>query len=93
VKQIGIDLGKCALGEVPAAVQAVLPDVENAIQGTPTTWNNEIAALESEGMDLAVCAVSAIVHRLMDGHASLSIGGRQMMDRARQYLLAHGHSR
>lgn len=89
-KQIGQDIGKCATGEIPAAVQSVLPQVTNAIMGSPADWQSEIASLEAQGVDFAVCTIAAVVHDLQKVHGEMTPAAQEALRRGRTYLAAHG---
>lgn len=90
-KGVAIDTAACAVGQVPAAVASLLPEVTAAMQGSPAQWSTEIAALESQGVQVAICSIEAALHRL--GLADLraeSPGLALARDRAQVYLAAHG---
>lgn len=93
-KKIAIDSGACALGRVPSALVSLVPEAQSAIAGTPADWSAEIARLEAQGVDVAVCIVEAIVHELSAPQPSTmraSLGARASiaLDRAQVYLAAH----
>jgi hypothetical protein len=83
----GTDVGACAVGQIPAAVQSVLPQVTKAIQGSAADWSSEIAALEAQGVDFAICSIEAVVADLAGAHAAAS---PLALDRAHVYLAMHG---
>lgn len=93
VKKVGADVGVCALDQVPAAVQGALPNVEAALQGSPTAWTHEQASLEAQGIDFALCAIKVAIADIMH-HAGASGTSDPRVaiayDRAQVYLAAHG---
>jgi hypothetical protein len=86
-KQIVIDTGKCAAGQVPDAVAAVLPSVEQALLGTPVEWSNEQTQLElTYGIDFAICAIEAAIHDLTAKRGALLPDAVIAYDRAQVAL-------
>jgi hypothetical protein len=85
-RQVGVDIGACALGQVPAAVSSVIPEVTTAIQGSATDWSSELVKLEGQGIDFAICAVEKVIADLSKGHAMLSASAERSVDRAQVAL-------
>ena len=70
-QKVAVDLEACAIGTVPAIVQTLLPNLVNAILGTAVQWAAEAATLVGEGLDLAECAIKAVVFDLQHQASSL----------------------
>jgi len=89
-KVAGINIGACAIGEIPKAVASVLPEVQTAITGTAADWSGELVKLESQGIDFAICSVEAVVASLSAPHTAMTPEARVWLDRGQVYLAAHG---
>jgi hypothetical protein len=91
-KDVGIDIGKCAAGEIPGTVAAVVPDVVQQIQGTDANWSAFLTTLEAKGVDFTICAISAAYNRLtapVGGTAAISSTIPRGVARAKEYLAKH----
>lgn len=89
-KAIEVDVTKCAAGQLPAAINSLMPDVTAAIMGTTTAWDSELAALETQGVNVAVCAISAAIGELGKVRGEMTPQAVTAVQRGRAYLAKHG---
>lgn len=64
-KQVVVDVGGCALNQLPGAITEVIPEVAAALRGNEADWAAEIVKLEARGADFAICAVKVAIADLM----------------------------
>jgi hypothetical protein len=83
IKTVGLDVAKCALGEVPKTVSDLIPEVTGAINGSAVDWSSELTKLEGQGVDFALCAIEFVVHDLTKqaNTSSLTAAGARALDR------------
>lgn len=91
MKQIGINLANCAVGQVPSIVAALLPDVEAVLKSESADWQASLQKLGQEhGLDALTCALKAIAGPLAAKKMSLDVIGQRKLERANVYMARLG---
>lgn len=90
-KAIAIDIGKCALGQVPSAVSHIIPDVTAILGGESPNWQQDLTNLGiSAGLNTVTCGVASIIDELTAKRGSLDSVGRRKLERGQLWLSQHG---